>query len=116
MAFLYDLATYFGYFLIMNIFMLIAALTAKHKSSWVFYAIGAGLQFMSMMGNQKTANFYGTSMTTYWFIYVILLCVYWFVIISRRESAIRQEIDKDSNANGDNNSNCDLPRDERIDK
>lgn len=116
MAFLYDLASYFGYFFVMIIFMVIAFITAKHKFSWVFYAIGAGLQLMSLIGNQKTASFYGISMTTHWLIYFFLLGVFWFVIASRHELAMRKERNKNTNVNSENNNNSDLPRNERIDK
>lgn len=87
MLFLYDLGIYFGYFMIMIIFMVIAILMARTtKHCWGIYAIGAGLQLLSMIGNQKTANFYGTSMAAYWAMYFVLLIIFAVVIAFRRKN------------------------------
>lgn len=91
MGILYDLASYISYFLVMIVFMIIAIIIAKHKSAaWCCYGIGAGLQLLSLIGNQKTANFYGTSMTTYWVIYFVLLAISAMIIVDRYEKLIRK--------------------------
>ncbi len=71
--FLYNLLNYVGYFLIMIILMVIAIITAKNKTAWIWYGIGAVLQLLSLFGNQRVASMYGTNITWYWIIYFILL-------------------------------------------
>lgn len=72
-----------GYFFIMIIFMLIAIVTAKSMTCWLWYVIGAVLQLFSLLGNQKTANINGTDTTLYWLVYIGLLIVTAVFIIKR---------------------------------
>lgn len=83
MLFLYDLMSYIGYFLIMIIFMIIAIVTAKGKGAWIWYAIGAVLQLLSLFGNQKAAAANGTDATMHWIIYFVLLAVTAILIVTR---------------------------------
>ena len=59
MLLLYDLGTLFFYFLTMILFLGVAIIFGRKKSAWVWYAIGALLQLMSLSGNQKIANING---------------------------------------------------------
>ena len=90
MAFLYDLAYYFGYFFIMILCMVIAIITAKHKFSWGVYAVGAVVQLITLIGNQMNTYPYGRSMTASWIIYFILLAVSAMIIVDRYEKEIRK--------------------------
>ena len=83
MLFLYELFVYLGYFLIMTIFMIVAILTAKKKTAWIWYAIGAVVQLLSLSGNQITANINETDMTMYWIIYFCLLIATAIIIVAR---------------------------------
>ena len=87
MLLLYQLASCLGYFLVMLIFMGIAIALAKSKASWVLYIIGAVIQFISLLGNQKTATISGTNMTLYWLVYFGLLVVPAIIIRKRYEKA-----------------------------
>lgn len=87
MLFLYYLMNCIGYFLIMLIFMIIAIVTAKGKSAWVWYAIGAILQLLSLSGNQKVATMNGTDTTIHWIVYFALLIVTAILIVKRYNKA-----------------------------
>ena len=69
----YELGVFLGYFSLMIIFMTVAILTAKSRTAWIWYAIGAGIQLFALLGNQKVANINGTDTTLYWVIYLGLL-------------------------------------------
>ncbi len=83
MLILYDLISCIGYFLIMIIFMIIAIVTAKGKGAWIWYAIGAILQLLSLAGNQKVAAMNGTDITMHWIIYFALLIITAILIVKR---------------------------------
>ena len=87
MLFLYDLVSCISYFLIMIIFMIIAIVTAKGKSGWIWYAIGAILQLLSLSGNQKVATMNGTDTTMHWIIYFALLIITAILIVKRYNKA-----------------------------
>ena len=87
MLFLYDLMSCFGYFLIMIIFMVIAIVTAKGKGAWIWYAIGAILQLLSLSGNQKVATMNGTDTTMHWVVYFALLIITAILIVKRYNKA-----------------------------
>lgn len=87
MLFFYDLMSYIGYFLIMIVFMIVAIVTAKGKSAWIWYAIGAILQLLSLFGNQKAAAANGTDVTMYWIIYFVLLVITAILIVTRYSKA-----------------------------
>ena len=84
MLFLYDLMKFITYFLIMIIFMVIAIITAKGKTAWVWYVIGAIFQLLSLLGNQKMAVIRGNDMVLYWIFYVVLLVITAIFIDKRR--------------------------------
>ena len=86
-TFLYELSTYIGYFLFMTIFMVVAIFTAKSKTAWIWYAIGAGVQLLGLLGNQTTANENGTDITGYWIVYIGLLLISAKIIDSRYKKA-----------------------------
>lgn len=87
MLFLYDLMSCIGYFLIMIIFMIIAIVTAKGKGAWVWYAIGAILQLLSLSGNQKAAAMNGTDTTMHWIAYFALLIITAILVVKRYHKA-----------------------------
>ena len=95
MLFLYDLMKVIGYFLIMIIFMVIAIITAKGKTVWIWYVIGAILQLLSLLGNQKNSVMRDTDITIYWIIYVALLVITAILINKRRDkSSISDKLKK----------------------
>lgn len=51
MFFIYSVFSFIGYFLVMFVLMGIAILTGKYLISWLFYAVGGILQFLSLLGN-----------------------------------------------------------------
>ncbi len=70
---------YIGFFLFMDLFLLIGYLLArkgKKAGAWVLYGIGAGLQLFSMVGISKT----GSLASIAWLIYVALLALFAFLI------------------------------------
>ena len=87
MLFLYDLMSCIGYFSIMIIFMIIAILTAKGKRAWIWYAIGAILQLLSLLGHQKAAAMNGTDTTMHWIVYFALLIITAILIVKRYNKA-----------------------------
>lgn len=87
MLFLYDLMSCIGYFSIMIIFMIIAIVTAKGKGAWIWYAIGAILQLLSLSGNQKVAAMNGTDTTVHWVVYFALLIITAILIVRRYNKA-----------------------------
>ncbi|MBQ7125231.1 MAG: hypothetical protein IJO00_02595 [Clostridia bacterium] len=95
MLFLYDLMSCIGYFLIMIIFMVIAIVTAKGKGAWIWYAIGAILQLLSLSGNQKVAAVNGTDTTMHWIVYFALLIIT-AVIVVKRYNKTSASSDKDN--------------------
>jgi hypothetical protein len=70
----------------MIIFMVVAIVVAKSKIAWIFYAIGAILQLMSLAGNQKIASVNGTDITLDWIVYFFLLIVVAIIMIARYNS------------------------------
>ena len=87
MLFLYDLLHYIGYFLIMIIFMVIAIITAKGKTAWIWYGIGAAFQFLGQAGNHKVASLYAKDTTLDWIIYVVILVVSAILIDKRHKNS-----------------------------
>ena len=85
---LFEITTYIGYFLFMIIFMSIAIATAKSKAAWIWYVIGAGIQLLALLGNQKTANVNGTETSGDWIFYVVLLFITAVIIDRRYKKAI----------------------------
>ena len=95
MLFLYDLMSCIGYFLIMIIFMIVAIVTAKGKGAWIWYAIGAILQLLSLSGNQKVAAVNGTDTTMHWVVYFALLIITAVIVVKRYNKASTSS-DKDN--------------------
>ena len=77
--FIFDLAGYIGYFLILIIFLILAIIFAKKPHSWIWYSLGAIITFISIIGNQKkfdsrySSNIVMEIMWPYWAIYFVLL-------------------------------------------
>ena len=86
MNIIYLISSYLGYFLVMIAFMVIAILIAKHKASWLVYVAGAGIQLLSLIGNQMTANMLGISIAPRWIIYIVLLIVAALIIDKRQKN------------------------------
>ena len=80
---MFNIASLFGYFLVMLIFMIIAIIVAKSKASWVLVAIGAGIQLFSLIGLQKQKEYVYMDTTPYWWTYAIILLVTAAVIVIR---------------------------------
>lgn len=93
MLFLYDLLSCIGYFLIMTIFMVVAIVTAKSKTAWIWYGIGAVLQLISLIGNQLAAVS-GIDMKLYWIVYFCLLMVTAAFIVDRYSSRRSKDLTK----------------------
>lgn len=90
MLFLFKLFECIGYFLILILFMVGAILLAKKKIGWVLYAVGAVLQLLSQIGNQKRANLLGVddmNMPLMWVIYVALLVITAIIVAKRYKKA-----------------------------
>ena len=87
MLFLYNLMSCIGYFLIMIVFMIIAIITAKGRGAWIWYAIGAILQLLSLSGNQKAAVMNGADATIHWIVYFALLIITAILIVKRYNKA-----------------------------
>ena len=77
---------YIGYFLIMIICDVVAIVFAKSKISWIIYVIGAMIQLMSLVGNEKAASMSGVDTTLDWIVYFFLLIVAAIIIIARNKS------------------------------
>lgn len=93
MVALYNFVSLIGYFLVMIIFVVIAILCAKSAVSWVLVVIGAGVQFLSLIGTQRNLNYWGAgdAMTGYWVVYFLLLIVGVALISARRKAAKERE-------------------------
>lgn len=85
MLFFYELMNCIGYFLFMLIFMGVSIATARKKSAWIWYVIGAALQLVSLSGNQKAAIMNGTNMTLEWSVYFGILIVVAIIIVLRKK-------------------------------
>lgn len=72
---LYEIVSYIGYFLVMIIFMVIAIARAKRKRAWIWYGIGAVLQLMALLGNQKFPDANGNDTIVDWMVFIGLLIV-----------------------------------------
>ena len=83
MAFIYDLGYIFGNFFLMIAFMIIAMLSGKSKSAWIWYFVGAVIQYMSLSGMEITASEQGTNTNMFWITYFVLLAVTAIVILIR---------------------------------
>ncbi len=82
-----------GYFFVMLLFMALAILCAKRETSlapaWVLYAVGAIFQLISLIGTQKSIDVkrgYSPNMTTLWLVYIALLTIAAFIILSAKSS------------------------------
>ena len=89
MLFLFDLMYCLGYFLVMIIFMVVAIViaSAKSKAAWGCYVIGAVIQLLSLVGNQKIANVSGTNTTLHWVVYFGLLIISAILVVKRYNKA-----------------------------
>lgn len=87
MLFLYQLMNCLGYFLIMIIFMVVAIVTAKSKAAWIWYAAGAVLQLVALIGNQIAANINGIDTTLRWIVYFGLLILTAILVVKRYNKA-----------------------------
>lgn len=85
MLLLYDLLSFLSYFLIMIIFMVIAIATAKKPYAWIWYVVGAIIQLMSLLGNQKFADVNGTNTSLHWGVYGVLLIITAIAIVMRNK-------------------------------
>ena len=94
MLLLGELAYYFGYFLFMIIFMLVAISKAKSKRAWIWYAIGAFVQLIPMYGNQVEANMNGVDETLDWIVYFGLLIITAIVVNARYKKTIASNNEK----------------------
>lgn len=83
----------FGFFLFMFIFLIVAVITAKHKISWVFYAVGVVWQFYSLSGLQRESVYTGTNTIPYWITYGFLIVLAAALIILRKRKT--KEKDKE---------------------
>ena len=75
MTFLFDLIYTLGYFFIMILFMGCAIALRRSNIAWIFYFIGAALQLMAILGNQREAYVLTGGIIVSWMIYFLLLMV-----------------------------------------
>ena len=82
---IYTISGFFGYFLVMIIFMIVAILLAKSKAAWIPYSIGGVLQLLSITGNYRKLYLFGLSSTMLYsfIIYVIIMVLTAFIIVKR---------------------------------
>ena len=85
---MYLIGNYIGYFLVMLIFLTLAVIFAKKAFGWLLYTAGAVIQLFSLIGNQRNLSMFGlgSTMTGYWIVYFLLLCVGAALICVRRRS------------------------------
>ena len=85
MALLYSISNYIGYFLILLIFLIAAIIIGKKLAGWIVYGIGAFIQLLSLYGNYQSysAMGFGSAMSSYWLIYIILLILSAIIIVLR---------------------------------
>ena len=83
MVVLNTLSAVLGYFMIMIIFMILAIIKARRKSTWVYFFSGAVLQLIALIEDQKS----GTLTGTVWMAYIILLLVFAVLIILVQKKA-----------------------------
>ena len=69
-----------GYFAIMLLFMIIAAVRAKKGFPWIWYIIGAVIQLISLIGISRNP-FYNSG--PYWIVYFCILLLFFFIILSK---------------------------------
>ena len=86
---LYEISSYIGYFFVMIIFMVVAFVVAKRRSPWIWYAIGAVLQLMALLGNEKFPDA-NKNTAIDWVIYVGLLIIS-AVLIKRRYNKAQED-------------------------
>lgn len=75
-----------GYFLVMLIFMIIAIVRARVGRPWIWYAIGVGLQLISMIGHTMNYNRFGmgSAMTGTWIVFFVIAIVSLIIILARK--------------------------------
>ena len=80
---------YFGYYFIMLVFMILGIIFAKRRAlGWILYAIGGGLQLLSLIGSTaKLARYgFGTSyLMPRWIGFVVILLVSGVIITVRHD-------------------------------
>ncbi|MBE6707805.1 MAG: hypothetical protein E7578_01010 [Ruminococcaceae bacterium] len=86
MSTIYTISSYFGYFLPMIVFMVLAVIFARRFAAWILYGAGAAVELISLVGNQKKYRLFGLEelMKPYWMIYLGILVVVAIIIILRR--------------------------------
>ncbi|MBR1741626.1 MAG: hypothetical protein IJ733_07095 [Lachnospiraceae bacterium] len=82
-----------GYFLVMIIFCVIAVMRAKNGKPWIWFAIGAVLQLLSLLGLQKRYSAFGLedALSTQWITYLIILAVSALLICVRKKAEEKEE-------------------------
>lgn len=75
---------------VLLIFMVAAIVLAKKKApvAWGLYALGTGLTFLSLLGQQRQANFFGMGgkMTQAWVISAVIAILGAVIIWMRSDS------------------------------
>ena len=72
------------------LFLIIAIITAKHWSAWIWYTIGAVLQIITLIGNGWIVHTNGLnhSMAGDWLIAILIYSVVAFIIVYRSKKDI----------------------------
>lgn len=79
----YMFVFYFTYFFVLIMFLIAACFCAKKRTCWLYYMIGAIIQFLVLQGNEKTIELSNSSKTMHveWVIYFALLVISAVVIL-----------------------------------
>ena len=91
MEFLVMVSGFFGYFLILIIFMILSIIFAKKRSAWLWYLAGAICSFFSLYGKEIKSNVLHTEidMTPYWIIYFLLLIMLTYHLLINNQNIIQ---------------------------
>ena len=73
----YMLGNLIGYFIILEIAVVLSIILGKHRFAWIIYGAGALLTFISLAGNNTKAleSGLGRIMIPYWIFFIVLMVV-----------------------------------------
>lgn len=71
----YMLGNLIGYFVVLEVAVILAIIFGKHRFSWIIYGVGALLSFISLAGNNRTYLAFGLGrmMIPYWIFFIVLM-------------------------------------------
>lgn len=71
----YTLGSLIGYFILLEVAVILAIVFGKHRFSWIIYGAGALVTFISLAGNNSVylATGLGRLMIPYWIFFIVLM-------------------------------------------